>query len=95
MIGFFENNLGVQFTDKDGTYKLVRLEALNPECKGCQEDCRDCCANLSEPDTFVLTVRYKDWSTTRDSFNSFQEAFESFSNIVKMFAKEESQKLPG
>ena len=46
------------------------------------------CSPGEDRTSYTLSVRYDDNSPTKDKFDNFTDAFDSFSNIVHMLTKE-------
>ena len=71
----------------------VTMQTHHPECEKCELATKSCewCRpgiELALKPSYIVIVRYDDYSHTEDEFDSFYEAFDSFSNIVKTLTKE-------
>jgi hypothetical protein len=78
--------------ERNGIY--VTLGTHHPECDKCNaasdENCMWCIPGkeLVLKPSYIVTVQYDDNSQTKDEFDSFYDAFDSFTNIVKTLTKE-------
>ena len=71
----------------------VTMETRHPECEKCETPGSNCewCRpgkELKLKPSYIVTVHYDDNSRTIDEFDSFYDAFDSFTNIVKTLTKE-------